>query len=534
MNSDNKNQKKKDAKKKEPPTRHRPDEDADLADSSSSSRSTSTKASKARRNSDQYLSSIDNSAKQHARAAALRASSSGMYRTPASSTNRATLDVQAKTRGRTPTNSTIRSPPKRVTPVKTSNATKLQRLQEEVAAKERGRRSAASMTQRRPPVASLEQKSSSNSSLGSSLSAVKQLNRMETDIASKERARASRGSGARRSGTTPKTGASQKPKTSRLDRMEAEIAAKAKVGRASTALMKGNESKRKAHVAQKLQKTGISSATTPGAVSSNSIASDNKDSKATKKKDSQGAVTYAGAGMADKMKSESPTKNYQATDQKDKMDIDLSNGKMFVDDIDEENGNKKLAVAVAVQEDEDVFIPSAVEYDPDAKLPVYKNQRIRVYSILICTILIIIAACSLTVLTVLENNRIAANQIPTEAPTCLRCTSDFMEYIELEVGTQKLSDPTSPEYMAKEWIIHEDEMQLLPTDRNFIQRYLLAAFYFDTHQEGDWRSCNRQSTDPSKNETEDCDLKKVTVLKPAMQFSECKSRSFVILLVHSF
>ena len=208
------------------------------------------------------------------------------------------------------------------------------------------------------------------------------------------------------------------------------------------------------------------------------------------------------------------------------MDLDATNGSNKKDLIDEKieknEKNNNLAVAIAVHEDENAFIPSAVEYDPDAvpKLPMYKKQRFRVYSLLCCIILIIIAACSITVLTVLEKQQVAqANMVPSEAPTCLRCTSDFTEYIELEVGIAKLSDPTSPEYMAKEWIIHEDPMQLWPTDKAFIQRYLLAAFYFDTHQIADWRSCNRQSL---SNETEQCDLLKVTSIRPLV-FQPCKN-----------
>ena len=496
MDRKNTNHKKKDSPpRKDPPTRHTPDEAE--KESSSSSRST-TQVAKERRLSDQ--SSVDNSAKQQARAAALRASSSGLYRNPTAS-----LDAQAKARGGRPNSAAVRQP--RVV----SNATKLQRLQEEVAAKERGRRPMGTTSEH------------SNSSLSSSLSAVKQLNRMEADIAAKDRARASRGSGAKRASTSNKsTATTSKPSTSRLDRMEAEIAAKAKVGRASAALKnsKSNAANSKNdRLAKKLQKAGITTtATIPGAVSSN------EDSKKKEKKDSDGPVSYAGASSEKKKTGSSPSKNYRKDSDSDPMDIALPKD----DAVDVEKGSKKLAVAIAVQEDDDVYIPSAVEYDPDAKLPMLKNQRVRVYSILTCIILIIISACSLTVLTVLEKNRIEANRVPTQAPTCLRCTSDFVEYIELEVGTQKLSDPTSPEYKAKEWIIHEDPLQLVPTDKNFIQRYLLAAFYFDTHQQGEWRSCNRM--DPSKNETESCMLKKVTVIKP-MSFNE--SKSHINLLVYS-
>jgi len=167
-------------------------------------------------------------------------------------------------------------------------------------------------------------------------------------------------------------------------------------------------------------------------------------------------------------------------------------------DDDDDDGDR-LVVAVAVNEDDDenVFIPSAVEYDPDAmktKVPMFKNQRFRVYGLLGCTLLIILTACSIGVLAILEGKKEQYSP-PTEAPTCIRCSVDFEEQLELEVGSQKLNDPTTAEYQAKEWIIYDDPMQLQANDRNFIQRFLLAALYFETHLISDWRSCNRPSVD---------------------------------------
>jgi hypothetical protein len=58
------------------------------------------------------------------------------------------------------------------------------------------------------------------------------------------------------------------------------------------------------------------------------------------------------------------------------------------------------------------------------------------------------------------------------------------------VGSEKLNDPDSSHHRALEWIISEDAMQVGPEDSNLIQRYLLAVFYFKTHEEGEWYSCN--------------------------------------------
>ena len=365
----------------------------------------------------------------------------------------------------------------------------------------------------------------------------KRLDRMEADVAAKARAKASRTAGSGSSITTIK----------RLNRMEEDVTtkAKAKAGRAS---MTGSSSKNKNNnnnndaIAKKLSKAGVArnhQATRPGAVSSNDAGSNANAIIEKKKKNNKGSMggalgvsTTSDRLAAAKKSSEAAATTYAVGGEKQDLskynknngggqggdgllDIELPGG-------DDKDDGDRLAVAVAVNEDdyENVFIPSAVEYDPDAKLPMYKNQRLRVYSLLSCTLLIIIAACSIGVLAILEGNE-EQYVAPSESPTCSRCTMDFVEQLELEVGSQKLNDPTKAEYKAKEWIIHEDDMEMLSTDRNFIQRFLLAAFYFDTHQIADWRSCNQQSLDIADAETGVCDFLKVSNIDP-LEFESCK------------
>jgi hypothetical protein len=442
------------------------------------------------------------------------------------------------------------------TPTRTVT-TKLQQLQEEVAAKASGKAPNATTKRRLPAILPSSMHSQSSSSVGSSLSAVKRLNRMEEDIAAKERARAGRRSGtARAKGiatttatTTPsKTSAAAKPIAARrLDRMKADIAAKAKVGRASAALKKNgqrnstnNANNRVDALAKKLNKNRAARstpATVPGAVSSNrNTGGINTAVEETKKKEStnegfKGPAATTPSDGKHKIYSNGGSDKYGDLGVSTDTTLPSGSDDSFVDNRHMGDKSNGLAVAVAVFEDEseNVFIPSAVEYDPDAKPPVYKNQRFRVYGLLICTLLIIIAACTIGVLTILENNEIENDWIPTESPTCTRCTMDFIEQLELEVGSEKLQDPTSSEYMAKEWIIHEDERQLMSTDRDFIQRFLLAVFYFDTHQIADWRSCNRQNLDPFVNETEDCQFLKLTSIQP-LEFQGGKHSSRALRL----
>jgi hypothetical protein len=157
---------------------------------------------------------------------------------------------------------------------------------------------------------------------------------------------------------------------------------------------------------------------------------------------------------------------------------------------------EKVVVAIAVEEDdEDAFIPAAVEYDPDAKPSIYKNRRFRLYGVLACSLLFVLLAGVVGILSQKEETIVTVDT--TTVPTNPRWNLGIREQLELVVGSEKLSDEESAPFRALEWIIQEDPMQLLPEDSNLAQRFLLAMFYFETHEEGEWLSCNRQEeTDP--------------------------------------
>jgi hypothetical protein len=57
-------------------------------------------------------------------------------------------------------------------------------------------------------------------------------------------------------------------------------------------------------------------------------------------------------------------------------------------------------------------------------------------------------------------------------------------------SSESLSDPTSPQYKAKEWMISVDPLQLTPsetvTNQRILQRYALAVFYFATGGPESW------------------------------------------------
>ena len=183
---------------------------------------------------------------------------------------------------------------------------------------------------------------------------------------------------------------------------------------------------------------------------------------------------------------------------------------IYGDDLNDEAG--RLAVATAVKEaEDDAFIPAAVEYDPDAKPPMYRNRRFRLYGLLACSVLVLVVA---TTIGLLSSGRevIVYTEEPSQAPTSIRKGLGIQEQLELVVGYEKLNDPKSPHHKALNWIVNDDTMQLQPDDVNLVQRFLLATFYFATHEEDDWLSCNA----PVEGEDQFCFFKKLEMVEPAV------------------
>ncbi|CAJ1952382.1 unnamed protein product [Cylindrotheca closterium] len=147
--------------------------------------------------------------------------------------------------------------------------------------------------------------------------------------------------------------------------------------------------------------------------------------------------------------------------------------------------DEDLAIAIEVQEDidEDAFIPSAIQYGPDAKMPIYKNCRFRFY----CALLFGIAAVAMIagVISFVQSQRdpISDEESPSE-PTEAQSIKSI---IELIVGREKLEDRDTPYYAALDWIANIDKSKVGVEDRlRLIQRYVLALFHFQT---SNWYSC---------------------------------------------
>ena len=167
--------------------------------------------------------------------------------------------------------------------------------------------------------------------------------------------------------------------------------------------------------------------------------------------------------------------------------------------------NEGLAVALAIEEDdeeEEAFIPAAIQYNPDAKPPLYKNRRVRLYSAMTIILLIVIVV-GVTVGVMTTGG--GSEQAPTLAPTTVRDSLGIHEQITAVVQLEAISIVDSPQSLAMDWIINKDPAMLQPGATNLIQRYLLALFYISTTQLTPWLSCNP----PVGNETSVCLFQKL-------------------------
>jgi hypothetical protein len=164
------------------------------------------------------------------------------------------------------------------------------------------------------------------------------------------------------------------------------------------------------------------------------------------------------------------------------------------------SGDDGLAVAIAISEDEDeMFLPAAVEFDPDAKPPLLKNRRFRLYIIsatLIFVVVIIVLILGLVVFG--GGSNASSSNAPTVSPLTKTFDAEYTQQFAAILGRDVADFPfDSPQYRAMEWILEEDAMKLGSNDTSLLQRYLLAVFYFSTTNNGElsWRSCNPDRSD---------------------------------------
>ena len=161
------------------------------------------------------------------------------------------------------------------------------------------------------------------------------------------------------------------------------------------------------------------------------------------------------------------------------------------------NDDDGLAVAIAIDEEDEPMLPAAIEYDPNAKPPIYRNRRFRLYAI---TGAIIVIAVIVGVVVGFVAREDQSLQGPTAAPTTM-LEANYREQFVSAVGEQ-VNEAGSPYDRAAEWIMFQDPLRLQPDADNLIQRYQLVLFYFLTTNNGQrrWNSCSP----PLQNEDDTC------------------------------
>ena len=168
-----------------------------------------------------------------------------------------------------------------------------------------------------------------------------------------------------------------------------------------------------------------------------------------------------------------------------------------------------LAVAVAVaEEDDDVFIPSAVEYDPDAKPPLHRNRRFRLYGFL-AFFALMACAVGATIGIVLGGK---SNTAPPEIELHPREELGIRDLVTRLVGEDQVNRYNSPYKKATDWMIYEDPWQLTPNDDHFVQRLIMAYFFYAMSEDAPWKSCNPPNA--TLEEIPACFFQKMFALRP--------------------
>eukprot|EP00978_Attheya_sp_CCMP212_P039571 scaffold207138_cov53-Attheya_sp.AAC.1 len=179
---------------------------------------------------------------------------------------------------------------------------------------------------------------------------------------------------------------------------------------------------------------------------------------------------------------------------------------------DEFGDEENLAVAIAVNDVESTFIPSAIQYDPDKKPPIYQNRRFRLYMCSGCVLLIMITvAVSFAVSRNVGSTRNSDNiqsslrtDSPSISPTLSPTTANFQGIIgEISKLTDValLNDINTPQGKAFKWIQEDDPQKLSAKDEFLLQRYALATMYYSLQEDGPWVTCGEDDNSHQNSTT---------------------------------
>eukprot|EP00804_Cyclotella_cryptica_P001422 CCRYP_003667-RA/>CCRYP_003667-RA protein AED:0.04 eAED:0.04 QI:712/0.66/0.75/1/1/1/4/361/461 len=169
-----------------------------------------------------------------------------------------------------------------------------------------------------------------------------------------------------------------------------------------------------------------------------------------------------------------------------------------------------LVVACPVREGENnVPIYAATKFDPTSNASFYKSRPCRLYtsiSLIVVSMIVAVGVVFAAKKRAVQDDTFLNEQAlsATIKPTSYRVSLGIQEMIEENVLERNKRfqhmKATDPEYLALNWILHDDKMQLSVGDDTLLQRYILAvlAFSFDLYS---W-NCGMVDDLDSCNQTE--------------------------------
>jgi hypothetical protein len=170
--------------------------------------------------------------------------------------------------------------------------------------------------------------------------------------------------------------------------------------------------------------------------------------------------------------------------------------------IDPENIG--LAVAMPVIEDysdDEMFLPAAVEFDPDKKSSeIEATQSTMRRKVIIGTLLVIVIVTSIAVGVIIGTKKDKVLDVP-DHPRLQVGIQQFLE-VNFPSDSYKFQDPVDPLTKAMNWMTYDDPQQLVPSQNStFLQRFILVHLYYQTTQQNDWEYCYPNVTTATTDNT---------------------------------
>lgn len=139
-------------------------------------------------------------------------------------------------------------------------------------------------------------------------------------------------------------------------------------------------------------------------------------------------------------------------------------------------------------DDSNMYLPSAIADDSDARTPKARNGHFRIFLCLSVTTIIVGAVGAVLGITMTSKEEFLPS-IP------YRATLGIRENVARIVGSDQLDDIESAYRKALDWIMFDDPAATIPENPRFVQRFFLAYFYFATSMKKPWDSGCAPSTE---------------------------------------